>query len=238
MKYVIAKEHLDFFRKHNTLELEGLFSENHIKQLSKAIEDVLVERLKVTPSQAMLLSPYQHYVVGRDVWRHNSFIAKTVKNRTIVETMALLTGQREFRIGYDQYFPPLAKTSSKFDERYDTIVNRKKCIEPISCLQGIIGGAIIALHPSLNTGAKTNAAESNSFPAQAGNVVFFGTEKEIDFTELMHQSNNSYLMIAYAEPNAVYVFREEDPNTHTLKEIGYRLSDRLKDKFHPMVYRS
>lgn len=243
MKHFVAPEHLNHFRKHQIIELEGLFTSEQSVQLFQKVEQTLLERLKIPPHLLETLSPYKKFLAGRDLWRNDMAIRKTVTNHNFLETVATLTDQSILRMGYDQYIPTMASDSQKLDENYTGLFNRQCTVEMISCLQGIVAGAIILLKGEPQLTEQTEQAEQaepvdqSILPSKPGNVVIFGAQADLDFSQLLKSYNQEYLLVTFTERKSVYVYREADPNTHFLKNLGYNLSDRLNDRLHPIVYR-
>lgn len=238
MKISISTEHSDFFRKHHAIEFEGLFSPEQIQQLKQFIEQTLIMRLEIRASQFPKTSTYQQFLAGRDLWRDNQGIKKILSHGPYLDALAALTDQRILRLGYDQYFPKVSSNPLEEETKYPQFIDKQVPIEAISSIQGIVGGAIICLEGSSEV-SENNSPESpmKYFPSSSGHTLLFGSQANIDFRELLQHPTHSYLLVTLTKQTAVYVYNAVDPNTHTLRDIGYPVSDRLTDKLNPIVFR-
>lgn len=85
-------------------------------------------------------------------------------------------------------------------------------IKEMGSIQGVVAGMIVK---------------------PTGNAIFFSAEHVFSLEE----EEQSFLLIAYAGPRAVYVFNKRDPDTHALKKKGYGFGDRLREAAHPTLTR-
>jgi len=124
------------------------------------------------------------------------------------------------------YLPRLARLAAEltgkrqmrfgFDRLIDVplqegTLQEKSCINPLTC----------ALLYSLDSAI--------------GHGIFF--LPSVPFSTLPQSTTSRYFLIAWADPRAQYLFHEEDPFTHELKQHGYVFGDRLLEKWHPIIIR-
>lgn len=230
MKFAIASEHRDFFRKHQVIEFEGLLGEEQLKKLWLSVDAELKKRLKIE-KKLTLPSPLDLYLSGRDLWRTSAAIKTIVLSKDLAAIASELIEHSPLRIGYDQLIAAPATPSEhifKFQEPCT--------LETISCFQGVLGGLMLCLKGSATEDASTDTPTA-LFSNKAGSGVFFHANTVLDFQQLNQHLDQRYLLIVYTQAKTVYAPNQLDPNVHFLKQLGYNFGDRLSDRWHPLVYR-
>jgi hypothetical protein len=246
MKFSTAKEHRDFFQKHGWIEFEGLISNDQLNQAHQAIDQVLAERLNVSPERLRILSSEKFYLQGRDLWRSNPFLQKLVSQTRFAEIAAELIEKKTLRLGYDQFFP--ARQQMPFAQEtqvYSHFLEQNASLQAVSCLQGVACGLILSLGGKEGVPAdeETSVEETDSskgidiFPRQSGNIIFFQPNVPIHWGHLYTHLGQKFYLIVYTLPSAHYQLEPQDPHTHALKRLGYVFNDKLSDKLNPIIYR-
>jgi len=157
--------------------------------------------------------PNDWYAKTRDLWRDSPEIARTLLNGNLGKVSSELIHQRPLRLACDQWI---------FGGKELPFQNSLAKSFPF---QGIEIGALIAL----NT---IEESPSPLFPKKAGNVLFLNRYVQLDGI-----SPADYLLVVIANAKAVYALQQNDPGTHTLKQIGYNFGDKLNDNDHPYLIR-
>jgi hypothetical protein len=234
MKFAVASEHRDFFRREQVIEFEGLLTEKQLLEANQAIDQALT--LQITQNKP---SAFQLFMAGRDLWRSRPPLKKLATHCQLAEIAAELVEDKPLRLGYDQYFPPypsVAKQLFFMEDSYLALIKEPHSLNEISNLQGILCGVMICLKSSPEPNNKIDSAKT-VFASKAGNAIFFHPDLIIDFNQMQNHSGQDYFLIVYTQSYAVYVINKQDPHAHALKTLGYAAGDRLIDKHHPIVCR-
>lgn len=245
MKYVVDKEHRDFFRKEGKIEFADIFTSDQLALVNEAIDQALAARCSIPRPKLSTCPAEQLFLAGRDLWREKEELRKFITHGRLTETVGELIEQRPFRIGYDQLFP--ACPPRIFDNIYTQYLNQTASLDEISCIEGIACGVMIPLNnpvkphtPETADAATPPIAKPPSiaiFSSRPGNAVFFQSHIPIEWMRLLTYTGQRYLLISYAQMNATYRLQMRDPHTQALKRLDYRFGDRLSDKFHLVVAR-
>lgn len=86
-------------------------------------------------------------------------------------------------------------------------------LEEIASVSEVFGGCILDL--------------------ESGDVTFYMPQTPIDFPHLEGEK----LLIAFTTEKGRYIIQERDPQTHSLKKLGYGAGDRLTDATHPLIHK-
>lgn len=240
MKFATAKEHRDFFQKQGWIEFEDLLSNDQLTLINQAIDQVLAERLNVTPEQLRLLSSEKFYLQGHDLWRSHSFLQKIVTQVRFAEIASELIEKRSLRLGYDQLFSAYHQTSfsREISPVYSGFLERIAPLDAVSCVQGVACGLLLGLEGKKEHSEEIIPLEGiDVFPSQAGRAIFFQPSVPINWSRLYTHLGQRFYLIVYAFASARYLLQPQDPHTHALKRLGYIFNDKLNDKLHPFVYR-
>lgn len=221
MKFVLAKEHHDFFDTQGFIQFEGLLSPVATEKLLKATKEAVGTKLKYSPERLYRESPAQVFLSGRDLWRNHPENRKVCTNQNIAGIIANLTRQKPVRLLLDQWIPPALEWDAPLT------------LEQIVPVQGILGGAFIALDSACFNSEETPPF----FPTEAGNMLFVKPDLPLPLAELTKLRNQNFLLVAYGSHNSVYIHKETDPLSHYLKNLDYVYGDRLSDNLHPIVLR-
>src|ERR1700722_45608 len=112
MKFSVAHEQKDFFDLQGAIEFEGLVNEGDLSRFRDSISEGLSHQLNVTGKKIDLLKAEELYSAGRDVWRHSGELHKIISHRRFGEIASQLIDNQILRLGYDQYFPNIYRSSS------------------------------------------------------------------------------------------------------------------------------
>lgn len=245
MKFAIEGDHRQFFKKNQTLEIQGLLTENQLKEWNTQIEKSLAERLNTTPYKLSQELPSKIFSSGRDLFRSGDYLKKSILNSQFAEIASDLIEFRPLRFGFDQYYktaPENLKDKEAFNP-YKTLTELPRTLNEITCLQEVLCGLMICLSSEevesseTDESAETQEIKTSIFSKKAGNAVFFSPEALIDFNDLVSSKKASYLCLVYTHSLCIYFLEENDPQTHAFKHLGYVFGDRLNDKLNPIVYR-
>jgi len=251
MKFTVAKEHRDFFRKHFRIEFSNLFSVEQCEQLMAERLVILSERLNVSKANFNATSVSSQFMAGFDLWRGNAILKKLILQKSLAEVAAELLEVRALRMGYDQLIPDLSATAiSAPDDPYRNWLLQTSSLQDISSIQGIMTGLIICLKApqledepietaSTDLEAKTVTppivVTPSLFSTTPGNGVYFSPDAPLDFNDLAARQGYTYLLIVYTKATSVYCKRENDPHTNEFRQLGYNFGDRLSDRYHPLI---
>lgn len=236
MKFSVAYEHRQFFRKENYIEFDELLSPNQLAELTKAIDSTLATRLSVDESGVKRQPADKVFMVGHDLWRTNEGLKRIVMHPHLSTIAAELVETKDLRLGYDLLFPDLARRfhDTRGENLLEKFLKKTHSINEMSSLEGIACGLLICLSEPLKPEL---SSEEAYIPKVPGNGIFLSPELVIDFPKLAPQQGN-YFLIVYTYSAAYYILNEENPYAHELKHLGYHFGDKLNDKLNPIVYRS
>lgn len=230
MKFATAKEHRNFFNKHQWLEVEELLSGDQLNELLTSTADVLSKRMHVR--DVFQQTPERIFVAGRDLWRDSPTIKKLITNKAWAEIASELFTQNVVRLGSDQLFPfNFPSLPVDIQTPFKHLLATGTSLEAISSLQGNICGLLLCLKGEMN------GDELRLIPKKPGNGVFFHPDLALDFSSIPRHANHLYLLIVYTKQTAVYVHKATDPNGHYLQHLGYAFGDKLNDKLNPIISR-
>jgi hypothetical protein len=249
MKFALVKEHLSFFRYHRAIEFQGLLTELQTTELRQSIEKVLKTRIQSSLEKLDIRSPEQKFLAGRDLWRSNALIKQRITQGNFACIAGELMEKKSLRLAYDQLFPNLAHHShfQREGESYSSLMQGVRTIGEISSIEPIVCGCMISLggtSEKLKVYSQVDSPETNSFepplhifPSSGGNALFFHPSFPIDFSQISHFPGVDYILIAYTTLTGSYHFNPIDPNTYSLKSLGYVFGDRLNERWNPVLYR-
>jgi hypothetical protein len=237
MKFATAKEHKDFFRKHEMIEFADFLTSNQLLQFNQAIHQALSIRLPIPFDRMESLSAEQLFIQGRDLWRAHKELHKWVVQTRWAEIAAELTEMRPLRLGYDQLLPSSSVAIVKKEQIYANFIQQTPSLAEISCIEGLACGLVIALSSSSSTASPPISSNLNIFPSQAGNAIFFQPHALIDLNPLREYLGQHFYLITYAHASARYQFEPRDPHTHLLKHLGYVVHHPLSDRLNPILVR-
>lgn len=218
MRFKIAGPHREFFQKNGYIELESVLTSDEISALASAADALVEKRLS---DQIEFKSAEELYRVGHDLWRESETIRKKITSHQLAEIGAELFKKNSLLLAYDQ----LLRTGSKpgYPKKLPSTLNDITSIYPLA------GALLIHLSGS--------PLPSELVPSQHENVTYLSPGITIPWELFFQMPHQSYLLIAYANPESVYVLQKNDPHTHSLKNFGYVFGDRLQHTYHPTVFR-
>lgn len=236
MKFALAKDHHDFFKKHHLIEFEGLIPPIQLNGLNEALDKALAERLDIASYQIKNQNSQKLFLAGRDLWRVNERLKKIVLNPQFAAFASELVHTRPLRIGYDQYLQGVHATLAhpEHQDAYALLLKDSRSLAQTSCLTGIACGLMICL--SSPPKEETSTA-LDVFSLSAGSGIYFAPDYPIQYPVLAKLQGSRYLMIVYTQSFSQYYLEDRDFHTHDLKRIGYVFGDRVNDKQHPIVTR-
>lgn len=160
----------------------------------------------------------------RDSMRTNPEVKKIILSSRFVQIAKELTCTKNLRFGFDQlYTLPMKGEGQKTLQEMSTI-------QPLAC------AFTICLEGESEQQAEPNKAGCfEPFAQKPGNVVFFKPNAPWDLNSFVERQKQKFLLVAFSELVSLYVYQEQDPFTHTLKQLGYVFGDRLCEKWHPRL---
>ena len=217
-KFAVDPQQKDYYRKNHTIEFEGLISEPHLLELKNGLASLMGQ-----------IPPAKFFEEGRDLWRRSSTFKRLARNLAFAEIASDLTDRPQIRLGLDQFFPPFEPS----EPPYSTYLQGGFSLAEASSIQGVICGLMLCLKAP----SKPSEQPSQLFSATAGNGIFFDPQWILPMEEKKGRSDGEYILIVYAEPNAVYIQQPHDPFTHLWKGLDYVYGDKFKEKTHPSLLR-
>lgn len=241
MKYAVASEHLDFFKKNGVIEFEKLLNPTQLHSLVDGLQAALSSVLQVSPEKVPQLSSPTLFMAGRDLWRKNEAVRKIALSPILAKIASELIEYKPLRIGYDQFlfWTPKIHHVDRSDQSLTEFLEGRSSLRETCSLQGVACGLMLCLEDAKDkeeTSAETGQ-NSGIYSFQAGNGIYFSPDTILDFGEFCRRQGQSYYLIIYTQKTAVYVLTPRDPNTHALKSVGYVFGDRLSDKLNPIIIR-
>lgn len=235
MKFAIGSEHRDYFRINRKIEFDDLLNQQQLLDLNQGIEAALAKRLNLPLHKVSGQPPHVLFSEGRDLWRSDDKVRRIVLSHTLAEIASELLEQKQIRIGYDQLFPESRHLFAAFtvSDTYSGYIKQKHNLMELSSLSRMTCGLNLCL-----SGAGLESETPSLFPIKRGNGIFFDPELPIDFKELQERPGHRYLMIVYTPMTSHFLNNPKDPQTHTLKHLGYGFGDALTDKLNPLLVRS
>ena len=225
MRFALEKEHKDYFQKEGCIEFENLLSEKEVVELNQALESVLVKRLEATSERLEFFPFEQTFLAGRDSWRENAYVKKSVCKLRLAEIASQLSGIKPLRLGYDQLlfsgFPSVLPKTSQNSLVSSLVGNEKFSLTDISGFQGSLCGLILCLanETDRESGQEKPILRENVFSTSVGSGVYFNQETLISYWPVLQKPYQRYLLIVYTGKYSFYVPREGDPNIHFLKKL-------------------
>lgn len=238
MNFTVIREHREFFRKYHWLECEGILSADESRRLSENIPLVLDERTEAKASVDAKAFDKNSFDIGHDLWRGLPVLKKVILSRSLAGIASELIEQKPLRFGYDSLFPAVTKTPGR--NSYETFLQTTPTLQEISCIQGVLCGAMLCLSEKDESEASQNPEieeyPTTIFSRTPGNAVFFAPDWPLPLHEIFQNPGHTYLLIVYVKEKAVYLAERGDPHLHHFKKLGYSFGDRLKEPLHPIVY--
>lgn len=224
MKYTLTADQKAFFETHKFIEFDGFLSENELAVLKATLKSSQKNPSKKDLSKRDLSK--------RDLSRSNPEVQKIVRSRFFAQIALELSLQKQLRFGFDQVYElPMELAASQ--------TQRKLSLQEMSAVRELAMGLMICVDGETDTVAN-QAVETPflPFPKHPGSVIFFSPTIIWDLDLMAKLPKQSCLLIAYATSRAQYIYQENDPYNHTLKQFGYVFGDRLNEEFHPTLCRS
>lgn len=225
MRFATSSQHREFFTKHHYIEFDELIDKKDIESLKKHADLVLAKRLRLSLEALNGKTPQELWMAGRDVWRDDPLIKKTVLRTQLAEIAGSLVHKNALRIAYDQY------ARSFFPS--ETEPTKALTLQQMSSFQSVSAGLILQLSSS-----PSEPPASDYFcpyPKDPGSAVFFTADHPLSFAPLLHMKDASLLIIVYCNEKTVYKLEKNDLHTHALKKEGYAFGDLLTNSTHPIV---
>jgi hypothetical protein len=218
MHFKIADIHRTFFKQNGFIEFESALSTEEIDSLATLTHQTLQKK---APKALDLCSAQELYQIGHDLWRTDSLLRKKILSHTLAEIAGQLFDKKTLLIAFDQLL--CTTIAPNFPAQIPA------SLQEISAIQPLAGAALLHLSGAPNP--------SPFIPSVPQNVLFFSPDLIIPWETFFQLPHQSYLLIAYALPDSLYVHEKRDLHLHNLKKLGYGYGDRLRHEHHPIVYR-
>lgn len=219
MRFKVAGVHREFFQKNGYIEFESVLPTEDLALLASHSDQAL-EKKVAHPLEHR--SPSELYRAGRDLWRDDATVRKQVLSRSLAELAADIFKKKTLHLAFDQLLRTTTQTG--FSNQIPS------SLQAISSIQPLAGALLIHLSGT--------PISSEFIPSSRENVMLFSPNLVIPWEIFFQLPHQSYLLIAYAPAEALYVLEKKDPHTHALKKMGYVFGDRLQHAHHPIVFRA
>ncbi|MBA3237390.1 MAG: hypothetical protein H0T62_03450 [Parachlamydiaceae bacterium] len=240
IKFALSKEQRLHFEKHHFLEIEGMLESEQLQLLKNEIHGLTRQSSSKIDEWVTLSETEKQYANGRDLWRKSTAIKKFALSKQLAKIASDLTGIKFLRFGYDQFLPSIAlpahSTPEESTSKYSFWIKKKAPLGEHSSIQGVVSGLLLCLN-NPESEFTVPSVDNSIFSSTAGNIIFFSSEKEVNFSELQKRPGQEFFLITYAEKVSIYVHNENDPHLHAFKQLGYVFGDRLKDDINPVLCR-
>lgn len=223
--FALASEHIAFFHKEHFIEFEGLLSPKAAEEIDTSVQALLAKRLKIPLSSLAFKTPFELFMVGRNLWKEIPPLKKALFRHPLHQIAATLFKKRILRMAFDQVICTTRLT--------DSFLTPPLTLAQMSGFKPVFGGLILRLTPD----PSSESSLPSFIPQKVGHGVFVSPDYPLDFELLLKSPNQSFLLIAYCAEKTVYVLEKADPHVHALKKEGYAFGDLLKNETHPILYR-
>lgn len=232
MRYYIEHEEARHFEQEGAVLLREMISADTVQKLLEAIQQVLQEKKEIIDIQKKENSALfsSGFFYARDIALLSQDIRKILFSKSIGHLACLLSNKKKVRYGGDWVWQgdsfPWRNGSRPFSSCF--------CVQPL----------VICCLVALSSGEEVQK-ENVWLPKLPGDALFFSPQKIFPCTEIPavsalgngQKSEQKFLLLAYADENALYTYVPSDPHTHYLKRLGHVFGDRLKETTHPHIVR-
>ena len=223
MKFTLAQEHIDHFRRTGAIEFEGVLSEKESEALYEKSEEILTKRTGATDRLPLhLMSNENLFLSGKNLWKEGLEIKKLCTKKQLGEIAYHFFRKKPIKLAYDQYIRTSSLQDCPFKEDFS--------LQQISSIRPLLGAIIILLDP------QQLAIDSPFLPKKAGSVLFVSSTALIPLKQLFLEKEIALLMIALTAEKPIYCLESKDPHTHDLKKEGLVFGDVAKETLCPTLY--
>lgn len=223
MRFAIALEHEDFFRKNHFIEFDHLLTQEESELLKTHATTQLATLLKKKPEELIQKKPLELFMAGRDLWKTDPVIKKTLLHPRMNNLAISLFKKNPLRLAYDQFI---------FTSKYPESPYREKLsLQQNSCFNNVVGGLILRL----SFDSSSLPEEPCPIPRNVGNGVFLDPTLPIPYETLFQTPNQCFYLIVYCADKTLYKLEKRDLHTHALKREGYAFGDFLRNHTHPLL---
>jgi hypothetical protein len=223
MPFSLPDSHVDFFTKHQILEIEDLLTLEDADTLCQILEVLLKKKLGQktlqNTSNALL------WKAGRNLEKQDPNILKILSPLQLGKIANSLFKKRPIRIAYTQ--------TLWTEDLKDSLFSSSDTLQNISSVSPLLGAIVLCLK---STDPEDSALPSLSHLKQ-GNVFFFSEPYPLDLPKILSKSGIRAFLIALSPGNAMYTIEPKDPHTHELKKSGYGFGDTLPEEVCSYLYR-
>jgi len=228
MKIIADSEHIRFFRERRYIQFDEVISQIRLDEVNRAIDALLSSRTGAKPELLPSFPPAEIYPYACDLWKESEIIKKFDCQSRCADLILSLFDAQKFILGSDQLLVPEHAKTMGYVPYYSQVFPEPLALEEQGSIQGVHSALIVCLSGE-SKGIKS------VFPTHPGSVTVLSPEYVLDLGELENNLTQRFLLITYAKPDAVYLYREGDPNTHYRKSLGYTFGDKLLKKGHPPI---
>ncbi|MDF2550068.1 MAG: hypothetical protein K0S07_1135 [Chlamydiales bacterium] len=240
MKYSFTGDQRFHFEKTGSIIFERFVSDENLKIMHEQALNVAVQRGEKTKIVKSRLTPQQALLQGRDLYKDAPKVRSFAAKRGVVNLVLEITGLQSVRLAFDQL---IVTSKAPLPEKFlhpslATDLVQREPLSSLSCIRGLTLSAILCLESdSVGESVFLQKETFSLSDLKPGDLAFLEADQPFPFDELYGKETGEYLLIAYAEPQALYTLHERDIHTHLLKREGYVFGDRLKDPYHPLLFR-
>lgn len=232
MKILVAEKQRDHFLAHQHVAFEELLTQKQLAAINSSLDRALASRLGVAPSAVWQQPEAKLFLSGRECWRSDEDLQRWVCLPLLGRLVADAIRRRPLRLAYDQLFQSTQERPWKAEQQQvlEDFLSMPNSLDATSCCQGLAAGLFLRLTPP-----SSEEGESDPYLRAAGDGLLVGPSFPVNFSQFYRLKNQRYLLIAYADHQARYICRKEDPHVHDWKQMGYAFGDKLTQPFHPLI---
>jgi len=228
MKIVADPEQIRYFKEHRIIQLDDVVPSSRLNEVNDEIDTILSKRTGAKKEVVSQLPPAEVYPYARDLWRDGEVIKKFDCQNRFADLLSNFFVSQKFILGSDQLLAPEFSSSMGYEPYYPQAFLEPKHLEDLGSIQGVHSALIVCLQGE-------SERDNTVFPTCPGSVTVVDPNYAVPFGELATNLSQRFLMITFADPDALYLYHEGDPNTHYWKSQGYVFGDKLMQKGHPPI---
>lgn len=223
MKFTLAQEHIDHFRKTGSIEFEEVFSEKECSALLLKAEELLTK--KTGASERLPLDEMSNenlFLHGKNLWKEGLEIKKLCTKKQVGEIAYHFFRKKPIKLAYDLYI--------RTGDLQDCPFKEDASLQQISSIRPTLGALIIQLS------SDALSIDSPAVPKKMGSALFVSGTMVLPLQQLFSERGASFLVIAITAERPVYCLEPKDPHTHDLKREGLVFGDIAGEDLCPTLY--